>query len=177
MSFIDTTLLLEAVKGTLEALALKPEADPKGTKLFELVAFYNLREPDQALQQLFATGEQRVAFIVAGGDEHTTAGGRDRVSVTAHCDVDFEIMMSDRVWEKTDPAAVLGGPDNIGVLRMKDRTRTALLGQTLGLPGVALLTRSGGLMDLFDPRGNNQGRTFWSQQWGTYVGREIVAVE
>ena len=116
-------------------------------------------------------------FIVAGGDTYTNNGGRDRVSVTSHRDTDFELMICDRVWEKRDAAAVLGGDDNIGVLRLKDRVVSALQAQALGLTQVALLPSEGGLVDLFDPRGTEQGRTCWVQPFNTYAGRVTTAVE
>ncbi len=176
MSYISTVDLLAAVKAALEVLALDPTNDPSGAKLFDAVACYNLRDPAKALDQIFLTQEQRVAFIVAGGDAYQANGGRDQVSVVSHRDTDFEIMLCDRVWEKADPAAVLGGDENVGVLLLKDRVVAALQGQSLELAGVVLLPREGGIMDLFDPRGNEQGRTFWSQQFTTYAGREKLAV-
>ncbi len=176
MSYVSTVDLLAAVKAALVALALDPTGDPQGARLFDAVEFYNLRDPVKALDALFLTQEQRVAFLVAGGDSYQTAGGRDRVSVTSHRDTDFEVLVSDRVWEKHDPAAVLGGAGNVGVLALKDRVVAALHGQALDLAGVALVPREGGLMDLFDPRGTEQGRTFWSQQFTTYAGHVTVAI-
>lgn len=176
MAYIDSVALYEAVKAVLAALALDPTADPAGEKLLDAVAFYNLRDPVKALNDLFMTQEQRVAFIVPGGDTHANNGGRDQVSVVSHCDCDFEIMLCDRVWEKTDTAAVMGGEENLGVIRLKDRVRAALIGQSLDISGVVLLPGEGGLVDLFDPRGQEQGRTCWVQGFTTYAGNERVAV-
>lgn len=176
MSYVSTTALLAAVKAALEALALDPTHDPQGAKLFDAVAYYNLREPAKALNDLFLTQEQRVCFIVAGGDGYANNGGRDPVSVTSHRTTDFELMLCDRVWEKQDPAGVLGGDDNIGVLSLKDRSVEALQGKSLGISGVVLLPQEGGLVDLFDPRGNEQGRTCWVQSFNTYAGRTKLAV-
>lgn len=177
MAFIDSVALFEAVKTTLVALALDPLADPAGEKLFDAFAFYNVRDPVKALNDLFLTQEQRVGFLAPGGDNHQNSGGRDLVNVVSHCESDFEIMLCDRVWEKGNTAAVLGGPENLGLIRMKDRVRAALMGQSLGISGVVLLPGEGGLVDLFDPRGEDIGRTVWVQSWSTYAGREKVSVE
>jgi hypothetical protein len=175
MPYIDTVDLLAKVKVALEALLLD---DTTATPLFDAVAYYNLRDPVKALQELFLTQEQRVAFIVAGGDHYqVNGGGRDSLSIVSHRDVDFELLIGDRVWEKRDPAAVLGGEENIGVIRIKDIVVGALQGKSFGLPGVALIPDvEGGLMDLFDPRNQEQGRTFWGQPFKTYSGAQKVAV-
>ena len=176
MSYINTADLLEAVRATLAALPLDAENDAAGAKLLDDVRFYNLRDPVKALNELFLTQEQRVCFIVAGGDTYASSGGRDRVSVTSHRETDFELMLCDRVWEKLDPAAILGGAENVGVLNLKDRAIAALQGQSLALPPVVLLPQEGGLVDLFDPRGTEQGRSCWVQGFTTYAGRVTTAV-
>ncbi|WP_044891850.1 hypothetical protein [Opitutus terrae] len=163
------------MKAALEALS-HDAANDHGAKMFDLVGFYNTKSPQKALYDLFATQEQRCAFIVPGGDAYQNAGGRDAVSVVSHRDTDFSLLLCDRAWVPSEQAALIGGPDNLGVLVLKERVVAALSGQSLALPGVVLLPQEGGILELYDPRGGDDGRTCWDQPFTTYAGREKISV-
>jgi hypothetical protein len=179
MSFLTTSELLTALKAFLASLPLNPLAplvapdDATTERLFERVEFFDAPETGTALRELLIT-KQRVCFIVPSGEDYDHLRSGD--VVTSTCTQEFDLVFADRAWVK-GTAAVFGGPNNVGVVPMKDRVRPALFGQSLGLDGVALVPIGGSFATIADEKAKDvPGRETYVMTWHTWAGEERVSV-
>lgn len=175
MAYIDTLTLLAGVKAALEALTIDKAGHPLlGQPLFEKVEYFDTPETGTAMRQLLLT-EGRVCFLVPSGDdyENVITGG----VLISSCGQEFDLIFADRAWVEGNDA-VFGGGDNVGVIPMKDQVRRGLVGQNLGIDGVALVPLSGSFLTIKDAEAakDTPGRESYLMTWTTWSGEERISV-
>jgi hypothetical protein len=171
MSYLTTTQLLTALKTFLADI--QAQLGEETVPLFERVEFFDAPETGTAIRELLIT-KQRVCFIVPSGDDYETTRTGD--VVVSECTQEFDLIFADRSWVKGN-AAVFGGPTNLGVVPMKDIVRAELVGQTLGLDGVALVPVGGSFATLADDKAKDvPGRESYVMTWRTWAGDARVSL-
>lgn len=174
MAFVPTLSILNALKTFLAALPHPDEAKAAaGEKLFERVELHENRKLKEALKDLTII-KQRVALIVPGGDSYQSVreGRATRCSRTTSLD----ILAADRAWTKGGHEAVMGGENNVGVIRMKDLVTAALVAECqLGLPYVVLTPTDGQMITVADEDvKDTPGRECWVAAFETPAGEETL---
>jgi hypothetical protein len=170
MSFISTLQLLTALKPVLAGIPHPaPPVDAPGEKLFARVEFWDSQLLAEAIKNL-AVAKQRVCFIVPEGEDYETV--REGQSVIVYRSLSFNLLIADRAWTKDGYGAAFGGPNNLGVLAMKDLVCAALLGEaTLGLPHAALAPTGGNFIEASAQDVKDApGRECYVLSWATPAG-------
>jgi hypothetical protein len=170
MSYVPTLSILAAVKAALEYI---PHPTAAGEKLFERVEYHDNKRLREALTDLVII-KQRVALIVPGGDNYrTTQEGRTYRSVRTST---FDLLIADRSWTRGGHEASFGGPQNIGVLAMKELVVAHLVRHAqLGLPHVVLQPEEGAHIDIADDQvKDSPGRECFVISYSTPAGEEII---
>ena len=155
MALTRTNVLIEALRDHLAALPLDPaqagvqNAEP----LFQRVGTFGAKRMADAMRSIFAS-EQRVCFIVPGGDSHTgTIEGRHLLSKRT---TRLALLIADRSLVDADTALA-------GLLDLKDRTVHALCEE----PAPGLLFEPGVgepiVIEPADKPAGNLGRECWIQ--------------
>lgn len=170
MSFIRTASILAALKAALESIAHPADAS---VKLFERVDFHENKKLREALADLVVV-KQRVAIIVPGGDSYTnTRQGRTILSERTST---FDLLIADRAWTKGGHEAVFGGPNNVGVLTMKDIVAEFLAARPqLGIAGVTLTPQEGAQIEIADSDVKDApGRECFVMNYATPAGSTVI---
>lgn len=133
MPFVPTLSILGALQAQLLSI---PHPTLPGEKLFEAVIMHENKRLAEALRDLTVI-KQRVAMIVPGGDLYENL--REGRGVRSERTSSFDLLLADRSWTKGGHEAVVGGANNIGVIRMKDLVVQHFVANCqLGLPEVVL---------------------------------------
>lgn len=175
MSFIPTLDILSAMKVALLALQLPAtySAVADYPKAFTTVETYRNENLLKALEDLFAY-DDRVALIVPAGDNHSNHTEGSNIYSARTTDV--VVLIADRDYSKSQ-AELIGGPEAVGVVALKDLVISAFFGQNLGLTGVALAPTDGQPLTLTDKeRDEATGRDCWAQTFTTAAGRAKAAI-
>jgi hypothetical protein len=171
VSFVKTTDILTAMKAGLESLALP--GTTTGEKLFERVDYHENKRLRQALQDLVII-KQRVAILVPGGDQYDNV--REGRSIRSARTSTFDLLLADRAWTKGGHEAVFGGPNNVGVLTMKDLVVDYFVANPqLGLPWVTLTPIEGAQIEIADDQvKDSPGRECYVLHYGTPAGEQTI---
>lgn len=176
MSFIKTNDIMVALSAALTALQLPSSysAIADYPQVFTRVAAYRNENLIQALEDLYAFGDDRVCLIVPSGDhyDNSTSGTNNYVARTT----EFVLLIADRDFSK-EQAELTGNAETPGVIALKDLVVAALTGSNLNLPGIALLPTSGDPLRLTDKeREDAPGRDCWAQTFNTTAGRVKASI-
>ncbi|HLP01675.1 MAG TPA: hypothetical protein VK163_06590 [Opitutaceae bacterium] len=110
MPLVSTVTIIEALRSHLTALPAIP-AQPDGEKLFGRVGYFGANRLAEAMKSVFAI-EQRVCFIVPGGDTHEgKVEGRHLLTKRT---TRLALLIADRSLADRDAALT-------GMLELKDR--------------------------------------------------------
>jgi hypothetical protein len=171
MSYVRTTLLIEKLTERLAAIPLQPASDEK---LFQRVGVFGANRLVEAIEATFAS-EARVCFIVPGGDAHQNSQP-DALLVHSRRTTRLALLIADRVMDSNSAAAVMGGPNSVGILALKDEVIEQLTTQPLAISGVALVPTEGEPMVISKEDATSLGREVWLQWFTTYAGQTRVAI-
>lgn len=170
MPYVPTLSLLTALKAALLEI---PHPTLAGEPLFQVVDYHENKRLAEALRDLIAQ-KQRVAIIVPSGDTYLST--REGRTVRSERTTSLDLLIADRAWTKGGYEAVVGGANNVGVLRMKDLVVAHLLARCqLGLPDVVLTPTEGAHITLADTEVKDvPGRECWVQAYETPAGWETL---
>ena len=170
MPYVPTLSILTALQTFLAALPHPDAARAQaGDKLFERVELHENKKLKEALKDLTVV-KQRVALIVPGGDSYQNfREGRATRSVRTTA---LDVLVADRAWTKGGHEAVMGGANNVGVIRMKDLVTNALAeSPQLGLPYVVLAPTDGAMITIANEDiKDTPGRECWVTAFETPAG-------
>jgi hypothetical protein len=167
--FVPTLQILTCLQAFITSLKA-PSGD---APLFELVRCYDSTQVDRAFADLLIENQRRVCFVLPGRATftHATEGWKLRVEKTQQ----FSLILCDTDRE-TGRDALLGGPDNIGVIGLADIVADALAGQTFNLPFVALSPVEGDDLLVYDEtKPTDSGRKGWLLLIETAAGTRHVS--
>lgn len=177
MPFIHTTTLIDLLKARLENMKIdadKPESPEN--RLFQRVAVFGAAQLDEAFKATFAA-EQRVSFIVPVGDRHPN--DRGRLVLTSQRETSLVVLMADRAVNKAKAEAIVGGPNAIGILEMKDTVIDNLTTVPFSTADLCFAPGEGEpLMIQGEGKTNtgNLGRECWAQRFNVYAGEICQAI-
>lgn len=171
MPFVPTLSIFTALRTALLEI---PHPTLAGQPLFEAVIFHENKQLAEALRDLVVV-KQRVAVIVHAGDLHENT--REGRSVRSARTTSLDILIADRAWTKGGHEAVVGGANNVGVIRMKDLVAAHLVARCqLGLPEVVLMPGECGAITLADEQvKDSPGRECYVFNYETPAGWETLA--
>lgn len=177
MSFLHTNDAIALLKERLESLTLQSgesQANP-ADRLFQRVGAFGANRLVAAMKAVFAS-EQRVCFIVPGGDRYT--GARDAVMLRSVRSTRIALLIADQAFDKDKTAALIGGTSNIGILEMKDRVIDDLVTTKFARADFVIEPAEGEPLVIADSekQAGNLGRECWLQWLGCYAGEARVAV-
>lgn len=175
MSYKATVDVIEALQSRLASLRLEPENAGNQDKLFQRVAAYGANRLAAAMKAVFAS-EQRVCFIVPGGDKYS--GVRDRNVLFSQRSTRLALLIADRAFDQDKNAALIGGPGALGILAMKDRVIADLTTNAFAGPDLAFEPAEGEslMIENSDKAAGNLGRECWLQWLGVYAGSARIAI-
>jgi hypothetical protein len=173
MPYLRTAVAIAALRERLTALTLGAEHDD--TRLFERVGVFGANRLVQAMRATFAS-EARVCFIVPGGDTYKET--RDRDFVFSQRTTRFALLIADRALDTEKEAGVMGGPQNPGILEMKDVMIELLLAEPFAIPDLAFTPAEGEplVIDEAGKNAGNIGRECWLQWLTCYAGSTRTAI-
>jgi hypothetical protein len=174
LSFTRTVALVEKLKARLESLKLDPGA-ASSDPLFQRVGCFGANRLVAAMKATFAS-EQRVCFIVPGGDSH--ANLVDATIVRSVRTTKVALLIADRALDADKVAALVGGTNAIGILTMKDLVIEDLFATPFTDSALAFVPAEGEPLVITDaekPAGN-LGRECWLQWLHCYAGEDLAAV-
>lgn len=152
MPFTSTNSLIEALRTHLAALPFDP-ALPAGEKLYHRVGTFGAKRLAEAMRSIFAA-EQRVCFIVPGGDSHE--GQVDGRHLLSKRTTRLALLIADRSLVDADTALA-------SLLLLKDRT----VHELCEAPAPGLLFEPGDgeplVVEPADKPAGNLGRECWLQ--------------
>ena len=161
--------LLAALKTHLSGI-LHPDQTTPGTKLFEVVEFYEDKNIAEALQDLIIV-KKRVCLIVPAGDHFILAKeGRTQRSVRT---TSIDLVMGDVAYVKGGKDAAFSGAGNVGVVAMKDIVLISLANnaQLSGLRWCGLYPTDGAFISLSaDDEKKMPGRKIFAVNYETPSG-------
>lgn len=187
MSFLHTVDILALFQERLASLTLAAgesclprlgagtaQAQP-AERLFQRVGAFGANRLVAAMQAVFAA-EQRVCFIVPGGDKHT--GTRDPVMLRSVRRTSLALLIADKAFDKDKTAALIGGPANVGILELKDRVIDDLVTTPFTRADFAIEPGDGEPLIIAesDKQAGNLGRECWLQWLGVYAGESRSAI-
>lgn len=177
MSFLHTNDVIALLQERLESLTLSADESQAGSeeKLFQRVGAFGANRLAAAMKATFAS-EQRVCFIVPGGDKH--AGSRDAVMLRSVRSTRVALLIADKAFDPDKTAALIGGLANIGILEMKDRVIDDLVSTKFTRADFVIEPAEGEPMVISDSekQAGNLGRECWLQWLGCYAGEARQAV-
>lgn len=177
MAFLHTNDVIELLQERLASLTLKTtesQANP-GDKLFQRVGAFGANRLVAAMKAVFAS-EQRVCFIVPGGDRY--GGNRDAVMLRSVRSTRIALLIADKAFDAGKTDALTGGPANIGILAMKDRVIDDLVTNKFSLADFVVEPSEGEPLVISDTdkQSGNLGRECWLQWLGCYAGEARIGV-
>lgn len=159
MPLLATVPLLERLRAHLAALPFDP-ALPAGEKLFHRVSAFGAKRMADAMKSIFAA-EQRVCFLIPGGDSHT--GKIEGRHMLATRTTRIALLIADRSLGDCDAALA-------GMLALKDRTVFELSED----PASGLCFEPGDgepiVIEPADKPAGNLGRECWLQWFSVPAG-------
>ncbi|MDR2673906.1 MAG: hypothetical protein LBC18_03315 [Opitutaceae bacterium] len=167
--FVSTLEIITRLRAFLESLKA-----PSGEPLFELVRCYDSTQIEHAFADLLVENQRRVCLVLPGrcAYEHAREGLKLRVAKAPQ----FQLLICDTDRENGS-AALLGGPENIGVVALADLVADALAGKNLGLPFVALAPVEGDDLQVYDTsKPGDPGRKGWLLTLETFAGAAHISV-
>jgi hypothetical protein len=175
-TFVHTLDLLVALKTAIAALQLPATYDtvPDYPKAFTSVEIYRSQNLLKALEELIVQ-EDRVCFIVPGGDTHNseTLGNVMQLSRAT----DIHLLLADRIYGDKNAPLIGETGTGPGVIVLKDVLIDGLVGKTFDFKNVVLAPTSGEPFHLTDrERENATGRDCWAQSFTTRAGLAKVAI-
>lgn len=175
MPFTHTNDLIEALMERLKSLKLDAANAPAGEALFQRVGAFGANRLVEAMKSVFAA-EQRVCFIVPGGDGHSNQ--RDRNLLFSQRNTRIALLIADRSMDADKTAALVGGRNNLGILTMKDRVIDDLMANPFNALDMAFEPGDGEPLLITDQEksANNVGRECWLQWLGAYAGSARIAL-
>jgi hypothetical protein len=172
MAFVRTTKLIALFEERLKSLKIEGSAEP----LFQRVGVFGANQLVAAMRATFAS-ENRVCFIVPGGDTHANSQP-DVLMVHSKRNTRIALLIADKAFDQKSTAALIGGPDNVGILELKDQLIENLTTVPMTLADVAFVPSEGEPM-LIEPEHKNAGtagRECWLQWFTTYAGSEVISI-
>ena len=179
MPFLHTTDAIALLQERLESLELTSDesqaAPSAGKKLFQRVGAFGANRLGEAMRSVFAS-EQRVCFIVPGGDKHS--GARDSLMLRSVRRTSLALLIADKSFDKDKTAALIGGAQNIGILELKDRVIDSLVTTKFTRADFVLEPGDGEPLVIGDAekQAGNLGRECWLQWLGCYAGESRCAI-
>lgn len=175
MAYRTTVEVIEALQTRLASLRLDPANAGNQEKFFQRVAAFGANRLAEAMKAVFAS-EQRVCFIVPGGDKYS--GTRDRNVLFSQRSTRLALLIADRAMDIEKNAALIGGPAALGILAMKDRVITDITTNAFTGPDLAFEPAEGEplMIDNADKAAGNLGRECWMQWLGVYAGSARIAI-
>lgn len=174
MSFLHTNTLIELLRARLESLPLDPALEG-GERLFQRVAVFGANGLAEAMKATFAS-EQRLAFIVPVGDAYT--GERSRTVLFSQRSTSLVVLLADRAYNQVTAEAVVGGPNAIGILAMKDRVVDNLTQVAFATADLSFNPGEGEPL-VIEPEqrsAGSLGRECWAQRFTIYAGEIRLAI-
>ena len=175
MAFVYTTTLVERLRTRLESLKLEPTAQNNQEKLIQRVGAFGANRMAAAMKATFAS-EQRVVFIVPGGDNH--ANTRERLMLRSVRTTSFALLIADQAHDAKHEAALLGGANALGILTMKDRIIDNLFDEPFTEADLVFAPGDGEplIIQDSDRPANNLGRECYLLWLHAYAGERRAAV-
>ncbi|MBM3852449.1 MAG: hypothetical protein FJ399_04755 [Verrucomicrobia bacterium] len=177
MAFLHTNDAIALLLERLASLTLpsdESQANP-AEKLFQRVGAFGANRLVSAMRAVFAS-EQRVCFIVPGGD--TYSGARDALMLRSVRRTRLALLIADQAFDKDKTAALVGGPGNLGILAMKDRVIDDLVTAKFSREDFAIEPAEGEPLVIAeaDQKSGNLGRECWLQWLACYAGESRCAI-
>lgn len=172
--FVRTTDLVAKLQARLESLPLHEDTD-SSERLFQRVGPFGANRLVAALKAVFAT-EQRVCFIVPGGDDHSSTRGSTMLRSVRT--TKLALLIADRALDTDKTAALIGGADAVGILTLKDRVIEDLFAHPFTDGDLAFAPTTGEPLVITDadkPAGN-LGRECWVQWFSAYAGEAMASI-
>lgn len=175
MSFVRTGDLIATLQARLAALALEPGNPGNADRLFQRVGAFGANRLSQAMKATFAA-EQRVCFIVPGGDKHATT--RDRLALRSVRTTALALLIADRAFDSNRDDALVGGPQNLGILELKDRVIDDLFDSPFTAGDLAFAPGDGEplIIEGQDKAAGNLGRECYLLWLHAYAGERRVSI-
>jgi hypothetical protein len=168
MSFIAT---IDLVSGLVQRItALQMSAPYAGPAFVRVAAFDSDRLAD-AIAKLYASADDRLCFVVPGGDRYEIQRlGNQSVAVRY---TDVTLLIADREWTTAGQDATFGTAQQPGVLRLKDLVVDAIACKDGGISGALWEPLDGEMIEVTREGLDTPGRRAWVQNFSTYTGRVV----
>ena len=173
IDLLNTLDLCNALKTFLAAI---PHPTLTATALFDVVNFAEDKNLAESLQQLIIT-KSRVCLIVPSGDHFLQEKMGRTIHSTRFTNVD--LLMADRSYTKGGQDAAFGGPNNVGVIAMKDLVTAAIAAQPqiTGLKWCSLYPTDGAMLSLSESEEKRTpGRQAFVLNYETPSGQLITPI-
>ncbi len=168
MAFLTTNVLVAGLVQRLTSLQL--QAPYTGAAFSRVEPFDSDRLAD-AIAKLYASAEDRLCFVVPGGDRYEIQ--RQGTLSFAVRYTDITLLIADREWTTGGQEATFGTAQQPGVLRLKDLVIDAIACNDGGVAGALYEPMDGEMIEVSKEGLDTPGRRAWVQNFSTYTGRVV----